>query len=65
MPEGLKLRENFRTGCVEVKIKNTVFHSNREYAGAAGWAQRTYNLSDAETLALYYPYKEDYDEQTA
>ena len=37
-PADLKLRENFRTGCVELRIGRKVVFSNREYRTTAEYA---------------------------
>lgn len=57
----LNFRENFALGRVQVLLAGGVIYGDREYRGASEWARRRYNLSDAEMLALYEDYKQDYD----
>jgi hypothetical protein len=57
----IKLRESRPVGRVNVIVDGKMVYSDSEYRGAATWVQRTYNLTDAQTLALYRPYKDDYD----
>lgn len=60
MPE-IKLRESIPVGYVRVLEDDREVFRDREYRSAAEYAQRTYNLSDGETMALYRPYRDDYD----
>lgn len=56
-----KLRENFDKGCVELQLRGKVVFSSGEYRLTATHAQQKYKLSDADLMALYADYKEDYD----
>ena len=57
----IQLRENFRTGKVELRIRGEVAFSSSEYRTTATHAQRTYGLSDGDLMELYRDYKDDYD----
>jgi len=57
----IKLRESRPIGRVNVIVDGLCVYSHSEYRGAAVYAQNHYGLSDAQTLALYRPYKDDYD----
>lgn len=57
----IKLRESRPVGRVIVYCDNQQVYSNSEYTLAAQWAQRTYNLTDAQMFGIYDAYKADYD----
>lgn len=38
-----------------------VAYRHSEYRLAATWAQRAYNLTDDELMAIFREYKDDYD----
>jgi hypothetical protein len=60
-PPTISLRESDPGGHVCVLANGTEVRRFSEYQRAALYAQRTYNLSDAELMAIYHDYREDYD----
>lgn len=55
----IKFREDFVRAQVVIYSDDQVVWRHKEYRGAAIWAQRAYNLTDAQMLDIYQDYKED------
>lgn len=60
----IKLREDWKTQHVRVFKDDIETYHDREYTGAARWAQLRYNLSGEELMDIYADYRADYDSYT-
>lgn len=61
LPANITLLEDFDECEVVVRVDGKEVFRHEDYSGSAVWAQKQYKLSDAQLIAIYRKYKDDYD----